>query len=206
MKSTRAQTDSCGSLKLPADALRGIHTARSLRFFNIGTQRRPLKIIDAMLHIKAFAQTSLQWRLMALAAAGLIGATAPLAQPARQIDASGDYRQEVEACRSGRTVQDRQTCLQEARNARAAAARGALHTPNADQMRANAMARCEGMANADMAACRARMMGYGTTSGSVGGGGMLRELEVVETQPGQESAPVAPKGDAPVLVVPAQGR
>lgn len=122
------------------------------------------------------------------------------------LDNSGDYQKEMQACRQGRSGQDRATCMQEARQARKARRHGALTSPNAQSMDANAMARCEGMSNADMAACRARMMGYGSTSGSVAGGGMLRELEVVEMQPGQDSVNVAPKGDTPVLVVPAQGR
>jgi hypothetical protein len=119
------------------------------------------------------------------------------------LDSSGDYEKEMQACRQGRTGQDRATCMQEAQNARKAKRQGALQTPSAQSMGANAMARCEGMSDADMAACRARMMGYGQASGSVAGGGILRELEVVEMEPGQESVNVAPKGSGPVLVVPA---
>jgi hypothetical protein len=119
------------------------------------------------------------------------------------LDSSGDYEKEMQACRQGRTGQDRATCMQEAQNARKAKRQGALQTPSAQSMGTNAMARCEGMSDADMAACRARMMGYGQASGSVAGGGILRELEVVEMEPGQESVNVAPKGSGPVLVVPA---
>jgi hypothetical protein len=119
------------------------------------------------------------------------------------LDNSGDYEKEMQACRQGRTGQDRATCMQEAQNARKAKRQGALQTPSAQSMGTNAVARCEGMSDADMAACRARMMGYGQASGSVAGGGILRELEVVEMEPGQESVNVAPKGNGPVLVVPA---
>jgi hypothetical protein len=119
------------------------------------------------------------------------------------LDNSGDYEKEMQACRQGRTGQDRATCMQEAQNARKAKRQGALQTPSAQSMGTNAMARCEGMSDADMAACRTRMMGYGQASGSVAGGGILRELEVVEMEPGQESVNVAPKGNGPVLVVPA---
>jgi hypothetical protein len=119
------------------------------------------------------------------------------------LDNSGDYEKEMQACRQGRTGQDRATGMQEAQNARKAKRQGALQTPSAQSMGTNAMARCEGMSDADMAACRARMMGYGQASGSVAGGGILRELEVVEMEPGQESVNVAPKGNGPVLVVPA---
>ena len=122
------------------------------------------------------------------------------------MDTSGEYEKEMQACRQGRTGQDRATCMYEARQARKAKRHGALQTPSAQSMSDNAMARCEGMTSADMAACRARMMGYGQTSGSVAGGGVMRELEVIEMQPGQASVNVAPKGDAPVLVVPAERR
>jgi len=135
---------------------------------------------------------------------------APTATPAATpsstgIDASGDYQREMQACRQGRTPQARATCMEEAREARKARRQGGLDTPM-HSMGANAMARCEHMSATDMAACRARMMGYGRVSGSVAGGGLLRELEVIEMQPGQDSVNVAPKRDTPVLVVPAQGR
>ncbi len=152
-------------------------------------------------------------RTRALAAASLLALSpfsvalanggTPAATMGASVDASGNYQMEMQACRQGRTAQDRATCMEEAREARKAMRRGALETP-AQSMGANAMARCEGMHPADMAACHARMMGYGQTSGSVAGGGVLRELEVVEMQPGQDSVNVVPKGDVPVLVVPAQ--
>jgi len=148
-------------------------------------------------------------RLCALAACGLLalsGMTVTQAQTTPpSIDASGDYRQEMQACMQGRTAQDRATCMREARNARVAKQRGALETP-AESLGPNAMARCEGMAAADRVACRARVMGYGRTSGSVSGGGILRELEVVQMEPGQTTVNVAPQNDAPVLVIPAERR
>lgn len=134
-------------------------------------------------------------------------ATPPAAAPGSTgIDASGDYQREMQACRQGRSPQDRATCMEEAREARKARRQGGLDTPAQSSMGANAMARCEHISGTDMAACRARMMGYGRVTGSVAGGGMLRELEVVEMLPGQDSVNVAPKGNTPVLVVPAQGR
>ncbi|MEY2618034.1 MAG: hypothetical protein RL522_1036 [Pseudomonadota bacterium] len=140
--------------------------------------------------------------LSSLALAQTVGGTTA-SEGEAGMDNSGDYQKEMQACREGHTGQDRATCMHEARQARKAKRRGALQTPSAQAQEANAMARCEGMNQADMAACRARMMGYGQTSGSVAGGGVLRELEVVEMEAGQESVNVAPKGDAPVLVVPA---
>ena len=54
---TRTETDSFGSLELPAAALWGVQTARSLHFFAIGTQRMPPQIIHALAHIKWAAAT-----------------------------------------------------------------------------------------------------------------------------------------------------
>jgi fumarate hydratase class II len=57
MTTTRTETDSFGSLELPADALWGVQTARSLHFFAIGAQRMPLEIIHALALIKCAAAT-----------------------------------------------------------------------------------------------------------------------------------------------------
>lgn len=45
---TRTETDSFGPIEVPADALWGAQTARSLQFFAIGGQRMPLEIIHAL--------------------------------------------------------------------------------------------------------------------------------------------------------------
>ena len=47
---------------------------------------------------------------------------------------SGDYQKEMQACREGRTGEDRATCLREARNARADKRRGVLTTPGVPVM------------------------------------------------------------------------
>lgn len=98
---------------------------------------------------------------------------------ATSIDSSGSYASEVQACRSGRTQQDRATCLKEARNAAAEKKRGRLQ--NYGTLEQNAMARCDAHKNSeDRAACRARMAGMGEVAGSVAGGGLIREIETVE--------------------------
>ena len=58
------------------------------------------------------------------------------------IDASGNYQQEVNACMTGKTQQDRDTCLREARNAQADKKRGALNNEGAS-FESNAAARCD---------------------------------------------------------------
>ena len=142
----------------------------------------------------------------AFAAATLLAMTAATAQVAGTpgttgIDASGNYQSEVQACRSGRTQQDVDTCLREARNAQADRRQGQLRHPSEDY-KANAMARCEPLSGEDKAACEARVMGYGETSGSVAGGGILREVETVVMPPDTKELTIAPKTDEPVVLVP----
>jgi len=52
MKAMRTETDSFGPIDVPAEALWGAQTARSLHFFAIGEQRMPLEQIHAMAWIK----------------------------------------------------------------------------------------------------------------------------------------------------------
>lgn len=131
----------------------------------------------------------------------MTAATAQVATGTTGIDASGNYQQEVQACLSGRTQQDQATCLREARNAQAEKKRGALE--NADgHFQANAAARCDVLAGEEKAACQARMMGYGSTSGSVAGGGLLREVETVVLPQGSSSVTIQPQTSDPVVLVP----
>jgi len=52
MSDTRTESDSFGPIEVPADALWGAQTARSLRFFAIGEQRMPLPVIHALAWVK----------------------------------------------------------------------------------------------------------------------------------------------------------
>jgi len=137
--------------------------------------------------------------LLAMTAATAQVATGPSADTG--IDASGNYRQEVQACQRGQTQQDRDTCLREARNARADKQQGSA---GSSDLAANAMARCEPLSGEEKAACQARVMGYGETSGSVAGGGVLREVETVVVPPGQSEVTIEPKTPNPVVLVPAE--
>jgi hypothetical protein len=119
------------------------------------------------------------------------------------LDSSGSYASEVQACKAGRTGEDLATCLKEARNAQADRKRGVLDNSTV-QFQANARARCNALGGEDKAACEARMMGYGTVSGSVSSGGLLREVETVVMPPGQSSVTVDAKTSEPVLLVPQQ--
>ena len=130
-------------------------------------------------------------------------ATAQVASGTTGIDASGSYQQEVQACMTGKTQQDQATCLTEARNAQADKKRGVLETGTTGQD-ANAAARCDVLAGEEKAACQARAMGYGTTSGSVSGGGVLRQVETVVLPAGATSITIEPKTAEPVILVPKQ--
>ncbi len=52
MADTRTESDSFGPIDVPADALWGAQTARSLRFFAIGSQTMPLEVIHALAWVK----------------------------------------------------------------------------------------------------------------------------------------------------------
>lgn len=142
--------------------------------------------------------------LVSFGVAALLAVTAATAQVATGttgIDASGSYQQEVNACMTGKTQQDQATCLKEARNAQAEKKRGLLDNAGGS-FEANAMARCHALTGEDKAACQARMMGFGSTSGSVAGGGVLRQVETVVLPAGSSSAAVQPQTSDPVVVVP----
>lgn len=130
------------------------------------------------------------------------GAATAQVATATGIDASGSYQSEVQACLSGQTQQDRDTCMKEARNARAEKQRGQLETYGNHE--SHAMSRCEVHRGAeDRAACRARIMGMGSQDGSVAGGGLIREVETVVFPAGQTSITIQPQTDSePVVLVP----
>jgi hypothetical protein len=151
--------------------------------------------------------------IVSFAASALFAVTAVAAQvaanPAQefpdgaQLDASGKFQSEVQACKDGNTGQDKPTCMKEARNAQADRKRGGLTNPSTD-FQANARARCDALTGEDRAACNARMMGFGTVTGSVASGGVLRQVETVVVPPGQTSVRIEPQTPNPVLLVPSQ--
>jgi fumarate hydratase class II len=52
MSEVRTESDSFGPIEVPAEALWGAQTARSLKFFAIGEQRMPLEVVRALAWIK----------------------------------------------------------------------------------------------------------------------------------------------------------
>lgn len=94
------------------------------------------------------------------------------------------YQQERAACLQ-KSGDERKTCLREAGAALQEMRKGTLDTGGEFQQ--NAFIRCEVHKNAeDRSYCERRMRGEGTQTGSVEGGGILRELTV--TVPAEESS------------------
>lgn len=107
------------------------------------------------------------------------------------------HRQERAACL---TLQDAEARADCARDAGAAYAHAKRNRPSDidPPFAKNALRRCEALTGDENRDCMARMNGQGTTSGSVAGGGIYRELVVVETiappsGPTAATEPVMPK-------------
>jgi hypothetical protein len=100
--------------------------------------------------------------------------------------ASSTYVADRSNCDQGRTAQDRETCLKEAGAAQDERRRNRLDTSG--DPAANATARCDNVPAKDKADCLARIGAATapnqrtTTSGSVAGGGVIRETTT--TYPG----------------------
>jgi hypothetical protein len=117
--------------------------------------------------------------LAVLACAGALSAAA-FAGPSTSAagDAQSKYEHERAACASGRTGQARETCLKEAGAALAEARKGTQDSRPAGS-KANATARCDALKGDEHTDCLARMNGEGSVSGSVEGGGLLREKKTI---------------------------
>jgi hypothetical protein len=118
-------------------------------------------------------------RILACALATLVLAPASWAAGNQGLsEAQQRYNQERARCMSGQSHQDRATCLQEAGAALDESKRGGLATQKS-ALPQNATARCDAQPVADRADCVARIQGAGAASGSVEGGGVIRQTETV---------------------------
>ena len=116
------------------------------------------------------------WGLALCAAGALLGATvAAAADRSNRSEAQGAYQRDRAACLSGQTSQERATCLREASAALQVSGRGNLNDGQSDFER-NRLLRCERQPLEDRQDCVRRMSSEARTSGSVEGGGVLREL------------------------------
>jgi hypothetical protein len=120
---------------------------------------------------------------IAIMLAMILSQAAQAAKPARGAAASAaasaasrTYAEERARCQSG-VVEDKHACLREAGAALQEARAGKLADANTS-FESNKVARCGYLTGDDKEYCLRRMNGEGTTSGSVEGGGVLRELTV----------------------------
>lgn len=109
--------------------------------------------------------------------AALLAGIVPVA-----LAASQDGQADRAACERLADDQARAACVRELAAARAQARHGGLDDGGADY-RANALARCDRLPPDDRRDCVARITGSGTVSGSVEGGGLLREYRRIEILP-----------------------
>ena len=138
--------------------------------------------------IRVLCMGAVAWSCMPALAAGDSAAA----------DAAARYQRERAVCTNGQSNQERATCLREASAAYAQMRKGGMqdHDMAFEQ---NAQRRCQALPNDDRGACLARMQGHGSSSGSVSGGGIYRELVTTEVaaptvaQPAAQVPLAAPK-------------
>jgi hypothetical protein len=141
--------------------------------------------------------------VVAALASACAGAAVLAAEPVATDDAKALYLKERANCETGNTTQDRATCLKEAGAALDEKKKGKLD--NSGSPVANATDRCNVLPAKDKADCLARIVGplspnqRVTVSGSVEGGGVIRETTT--TTPGAviiiQPAPVPTPAPAP---------
>lgn len=127
--------------------------------------------------LRLAAVTAAAWHTAASAAG-------PAPQAAANPTPEAVYQKERAACLRGSSAQDRATCLREAGAALAEARRAKLGNGEDARDRArNAELRCKNVAPADRDDCLRMARGEGTVSGSVEGGGVIKELVEVTVGP-----------------------
>ncbi|WP_306545508.1 hypothetical protein [Malikia spinosa] len=89
-------------------------------------------------------------------------------------EAQARFKQEMANCASGNTSQDKDSCMREARSALAEVRRGVPDRPG--KLEADTRQRSEVHQGEPRDACEARLRGEGSATGSVEGGGVLREI------------------------------
>ncbi|MEQ1683537.1 MAG: hypothetical protein ABL916_07815 [Burkholderiaceae bacterium] len=107
------------------------------------------------------------------------------------------FEQDKANCLAGKPGAARDACMREATKARTSARNAPIHDDAT--YRDNKFDRCRVLAGDEAQACFARMKGEGSTSGSVAGGGVLREKVTIEVGPvpTAASAPAASAASAP---------
>ena len=132
-------------------------------------------------------------------AAGAVHAADAIGRAAIQ----SQYEQDVANCKSGKSNQDRATCMQEAGAARDEANRQNLKEGSTDQHQQNMVDRCNRLPAASRQDCLTQMTSPTNVRGSVQGGGVLRET-VIQVPAGTvpPSTTMPPAAPAPGMVPP----
>lgn len=154
--------------------------------------------------IKAVVQFGCVAALMFAAASAQVAYGQSATPGSMGIDASGNTQIEIAACNSGKTQQDLQTCLLEARNASADKRSGQMRNNNdttGSVTGMNALQRCDVLQGDDKTACQARVVGAGTQEGSVAGGGVIKQTETVVVPSDGSTVRVQPQTSIDNLVV-----
>jgi hypothetical protein len=99
-----------------------------------------------------------------------------------------NYQRDRAACAA---VADRSNCLRDAGAARAQALRSGSRTTSSEELARNAVQRCQQQPAEQKAACERMARGEGSASGSVEGGGVIRELVTQERLPPPPPPPPA---------------
>ncbi len=107
-------------------------------------------------------------------AAGAVHAADAIGRAAIQ----SQYEQDVANCKSGKSNQDRATCMQEAGAARQEANRQNLKEGSTDQHQQNMVDRCNRLPATSRQDCLTQMTSPTNVRGSVQGGGVLRETVI----------------------------
>lgn len=130
----------------------------------------------------SFIPVSRQWAGAVLMTVCVLSSMAGASQAA---DQNATIQKERTACMNGSSQQDRATCMREAGAAQQESQRGNLR--DSGDYQANASQRCTALPAAEKADCERRAKGEGSVSGSVGGGGVVREL-VTPVPAGQQGS------------------
>ena len=139
---------------------------------------------------------------LSMAAAALLCSPFVSAEEVSAATAKARFEQERSRCLSGHSGQDINTCLREAGAALQAARQGQLDDRDARYTR-NALERCKPLPADEAKDCRDRILGQGnvSASGSVKGGGLIREKTTTEVR--VLPPPPAPPDEPQPMVVPA---
>lgn len=115
-----------------------------------------------------------------------------------------NYQRDRAACAAITAAADRSNCLRDAGAARAQALRSGSRNTSPEELARNAMQRCQRHSAEQRVICERMARGEGTVSGSVEGGGVIRELVTQERLPPPPSPPLSSPMSPPVAPPPVQ--